>query len=367
MKWLLGMLIIASAHAHETLTTTVLFDREIVRIVNKHCVMCHAMGGPSFPLETYEQTWIAGRKIRAAAVARHMPPWAAFPGYGQFANENSLTLRELQFVVSWVEGLGPRNAGTVFRNLAGGDADRPKEVRASVDFEHWQLGPPPIVRQLPATVMEAGQPDQIKRIVISGGSAKEQRIRAIEFHPGDRRVVRAAFFTIQETGQWIGSWTPWYGFANAPNGSYFRLPGGAHIVAEIHYRGAKERITDGGTLGLFPAEADAREQMSQMVLTASGAATTLRTQARIASDTSVTALRIEPPAGTKSLEVSARTPDGGTRVLFFAREFPAAWPSPYIFQEPVVLPGGSVLAVTAHTSEPGTVRLTVSGISTTRR
>ena len=38
--------------SHETLTTTVLFDREIVRILNKHCIMCHAENGPSFPLTT---------------------------------------------------------------------------------------------------------------------------------------------------------------------------------------------------------------------------------------------------------------------------------------------------------------------------
>ena len=65
--------------SHETLTTTVLFDREIVRILNKHCVMCHVENGPSFPLETYEQTWLQGRKIRADVIARHMPPWAAVP------------------------------------------------------------------------------------------------------------------------------------------------------------------------------------------------------------------------------------------------------------------------------------------------
>src|SRR3979409_1185139 len=49
--------------SHETVTTTVLFDREIVRILNSHCVMCHADGGPSFPLETYEQAWLARRKL----------------------------------------------------------------------------------------------------------------------------------------------------------------------------------------------------------------------------------------------------------------------------------------------------------------
>ena len=103
--------------SHETLTTTVLFDREIVRILDRHCVMCHVENGPSFPLATYEDTFLRGRRIRAEVIARHMPPWAAVSGYGQFVNENTLTLRETQFLVSWVEGLGPRNAGTVFLNV----------------------------------------------------------------------------------------------------------------------------------------------------------------------------------------------------------------------------------------------------------
>ncbi|HWF11797.1 MAG TPA: hypothetical protein VG297_25190, partial [Bryobacteraceae bacterium] len=77
--------IAVTAIAHETLTTTVLFDREIVRILDKHCVMCHYKDGPSFQLETYEQTWVRARKMRSEAIARHMPPWSAFPGYGHFA------------------------------------------------------------------------------------------------------------------------------------------------------------------------------------------------------------------------------------------------------------------------------------------
>ena len=52
--------------------------------------------------------------MRTEVLRRHMPPWAAVPGYGEFANDNGLTLREAQFLVSWVEGLGPRNAGSTF-------------------------------------------------------------------------------------------------------------------------------------------------------------------------------------------------------------------------------------------------------------
>jgi cytochrome c5 len=88
------------ASPHETVNTTVLFDREIVRILNAHCVMCHAEGGPSFPLETYEQAWLERRKMSASVISRHMPPWPALSGYGSFKNANVVTLRESQFLVS---------------------------------------------------------------------------------------------------------------------------------------------------------------------------------------------------------------------------------------------------------------------------
>ena len=45
--------------SHGSITTTVLFDREIVRVLNDHCVMCHMDKGLAFPLETYEQTWLS--------------------------------------------------------------------------------------------------------------------------------------------------------------------------------------------------------------------------------------------------------------------------------------------------------------------
>src|SRR5215469_11182077 len=216
-----------AALGHETLTTTVLFDREIVRIISKHCVMCHDEGGPSFPLATYEQTFLQRRKIRADIIARHMPPWAAVPGYGQFANDNSLTLRETQFIVSWVEGLGPRNSGTVFANIAGPDAARPKDIRAHADFGKWQLGEPSLKLQLPSNTIEPQSGNQVKRSVVDAGPSSGRSIRGVEFMPSDRRVVRAAFFTIQETGQWIGSWTPWYGITSLPRGTAFHLPAGA--------------------------------------------------------------------------------------------------------------------------------------------
>ena len=66
------------------------------------------------------------------------------------------------------------------------------------------------------------------------------------------------------------------------------------------------------------------------------------------SDTTLLALRPDILPGVTSVEVSARRPDGGTDVLFFAKDFSVDWPTPYIFKERVVLRRGTVLTITAY-------------------
>jgi hypothetical protein len=357
--------------SHETTTTTVLFDREIVRILNQHCVMCHSEGSLSFPLSTYEQTWLRGRSIRSEVLRRHMPPWAAVPGYGQFANDNSLTLREMQFLVSWVEGLGPRNAGTVFLNVLDPAAKPVEPVRAQPHRGHWQLGQPAATLNLPSTTVEAGQPDHVERVVVETGFRSARRVRAMEFIPGDYRVVRAAFFTVQETGQWIGSWTPWYGYSILPANAAVRVPAGAHIMAEIHYRGAREAVAERGSLGLFFNDRSTVRAVAERTLEVkgevrAGAAQPFRAQTRLPAGTSVLALRPEVPEGTQSIEVAARKPDGSTQILLFAKDIRPEWPTPYVLKDPVALPAGTLLSVTTHQENasalpmPGGFRVTVS-------
>jgi hypothetical protein len=342
--------------SHETLTTTVLFDREIVQVLNRHCVMCHSANGPSFPLETYEQTWLRGRQIRASVIARHMPPWSAVSGYGQFANDNSLTLRETQFVTSWVEGLGPRNAGAVFTNIVDSSAVRRKEVRAEPHTDHWMLGEPEVIHKLPSEFM--------KRVIVDLRSTSELRLRAIEYKPGDRRALHAAFFTVQETGQWIGSWTPWHGSSALPQGAVYRLPRGAHIVAEFFYGKGEQRVVDQGSLGLFLADARANAVVDDLTMEAKMEIPgKLHAEARLTRDSDVLALRPEIPAGLMSIEVSARKPDGSTEVLLFAKDFNLDWPSPYEFKDPVRLTKGTVISLTAHfnsaAATPGYLRMAI--------
>jgi hypothetical protein len=353
------------ASSHGSVTTTVLFDREIVRILESRCVSCHMDGGIAFPLSTYEETWLRGRSIRTEVLRRHMPPWPAVSGYGEFANDNGLTLRESQFMVAWVEGLGPRNAGTVFLNVSDPKAVATREIRATAHVGHWQLGQPDLTRPLEPSRIDARQGDGVRRSIIDLGLTSDLRIRALEYLPSDRRVVRAVVFTLQQTGQWLGSWTPWYGFTKMPENLSVRVPPGGKIVADVYYRGAEEPVVDRGTVGLYFADrAVSFMRGTDVVLQASrDVRGTFRSVADLNADTRVWALQPAIDGDVTSLELSARRNDGGTEVLLYARDAAAAWPTPFILKQPVLLRKGTQLSFTARLKEgatPSAVKMIVA-------
>ena len=349
--------------AHGSITTTVLFDREIVGLLERRCVSCHNEAGSSFPLSTYEQTWVKRLSMRTEVLRRHMPPWAAVPGYGEFANDNGLTPREAQFLVSWVEGLGPRNGGTTFLNVTAG-VSAPAPVRALARVGVWRLGTPDVVRPFEAITIPPSSRTVVQRATIDLRLTEAQRIGAIEFLPGDRRRLRAARFQVESTGQWLGSWTPWYGFAKLPPGVAFQLPAGARLSVELHYGAGPEPVTDVGTVGLFLARG-ATASPTNLVVTARatpGRAGLRRGSARLASETTIWALAPEIPPGTQSLELSARRPDGSTDVLLLVERPPADWPTPYVLKAPVRLARGTELrfAVEAGAASTAPARIVVS-------
>jgi Cu/Ag efflux protein CusF len=329
-----------AARAHAQATTTVQFDREIVRILDDHCVMCHVERGLAFPLVTYEQTYAARWQIRMDALDHHMAPWAAARGIGDFANDNGLTQPEIDFLASWAESYGPRNNGEVYRQVAA-TPSAPKIIQAHVDFDRWVLGKPDLLLRLAENVVQPQEAQRIQRTVIDPQLTHERWLRGLEYKPGDRRVVHAVSFTVQETGQWLGSWTPWRGFVSLPAMLAYRLPAGCHIVADIHYYGTREAVLDQGSLGLYFSDSPSPRAVFDVVVQATA------TQ-KLDADTNLVAFEPQLAPGLQSIEVAAKTPDGARRVLLFAQDIPLQWPTPYVFGTPVALPKGTELSVIEH-------------------
>jgi hypothetical protein len=336
-----------TAHSHIPITTNIVFRREVVQILQRKCFQCHTDRNLAMPLTTYREARPWARAIREEILERRMPPWQAVSGHGRFANDISLTSREIDLLVAWVDGGGPSG----MPRAEEGTPPVPVTVA-----DGWEHGEPDVVRQPPdARTVMPGAADEVVRVVLSSGIDRVRWLRGVAFKPGDRRVVRAA--AIYEAGarQWLGSWTPWHGTTNLPDGVAYRLAPGARIVLEIHYRATEEAATDRSAVGLY-FDDRAPVQAARNVVIGSNAVTIparalehrLRLSTTLSADTSAFAVWPELGEGGRSLELTAVTPDGVVRPLLWIQDYRHDWPTPYIFQAPVMLPRGTTIRLTAY-------------------
>ncbi len=95
------------ALAHDPITTNITWTNEISRLVYRHCEGCHQQGGQAMPLESYTQVRPWAKAIRDEVLARRMPPWDPVKGVGDFRDDASLSIPEIDLFVRWVEGGAP--------------------------------------------------------------------------------------------------------------------------------------------------------------------------------------------------------------------------------------------------------------------
>jgi hypothetical protein len=101
------MVPVCMAYGHDVITTKVTFDREIIRLLNTHCISCHREGGTAFSLATYKDARPWAKAIGDEVLHRRMPPWGAVKGFGDFRNDFGLTAEQMELIVDWEEGGAP--------------------------------------------------------------------------------------------------------------------------------------------------------------------------------------------------------------------------------------------------------------------
>ncbi len=106
--------------AHDFISTKVTWTRDISRIVLTRCIGCHVDGGRApMPLTTYEEARPWARAMREQVLARRMPKWHAARGYGDFANDPSLSPFEIALIAAWVDGGAPKGTDPATPTGAG--------------------------------------------------------------------------------------------------------------------------------------------------------------------------------------------------------------------------------------------------------
>lgn len=359
---------IPTGTAHQPITTQVMFNREIIRILDRNCLACHSPGHlkADIPLTTYRQARPWAKAIKEEVLERRMVPFQVVKGYGEFRNPYSLTQREQELLLSWIEGGAPK----------GDEKDYPQaSIRARLRGE-WLAGKEPD-HWLPipeAVRIPAGMAHLDRCVVVEAGNKAPFWVEQFDFQPGNREVVSRADYFLAPAGRaggdpcgWptarlapIGNWVPGAVTTPLPPGMGYRIPAGARLVIRLRYQGIDRETTDQSRLGWHlmpgttPGPAPLAVGHQRLAGPAGIALQDGERQRRVSFSEEIRqerqAIGLRPllfPYAT-SIEVKLERPDGASEVLLVARGYHYDWQPAYHFKQPVQLPRGSRLHVIAY-------------------
>jgi len=319
----------------DPVSSSVRFTREIVRILDRKCQPCHGNDSLSMPLVNYRDVRSWGRGIREEIVEQRMPPWTVARGYGRFRNDLSLSARETMTILSWIDGGMAR----------GDDRDLPVAPSAPAAIA------PDVRVALPPQHIPALEDHILRRVSVPLEIDPVRPIARVVLTPGARQVLRGALIFDGDV-RWIGAWLPWQRETAPPAAHAFKVPRTARLTVELHYRGAERDVIDESSIGIYYSREPARP-IDELSVQGS-------TPARVPRDATVWA--IVPSAGdvARSLELTARRPDGSVEVLLWIPRIHREWPQALVLDAPLALPAGTSLSLVTHPADPsGRARLSV--------
>lgn len=338
--------------------TKVSYRKHVVPILEKKCVSCHVEGniGP-FAMDSYKN--IAGRKrmIREVLVTKRMPPWHADEHHSAFANDNSLTQKELRTMVAWLD------------SEAENDAKTDPLLKFAVEESEpvWPMGKPDVIIPMPkpVNVPADGVLDYVYMRVPYTGD-EDLWITAADVLPGDRSVVHHALVFLNYPNElksiepdmegglngFFAGYVP--GMLNEPYpaGTGKWVPTGSEFVFQMHYTTTGRSATDQSMLGLYVA----KKKPAREFYTRAATNTDFEikpndpkspTDATYTFDRDAVLYEMGPHMHYRGKEVSyeVRYPDGKRETLLNVPNYDFNWQTMYRLDKPLRLPAGSELYV----------------------
>ncbi len=344
--------------------TRLTFHKDIAPIVFTRCAYCHRPGQAApFTLLSYADVKKRAKEIADVTARRYMPPWLPEPGYGEFANDRRLTADEFAKLQRWIgEGL-----------LEGDAADSPRPPNWT---EGWQLGEPDLVVQVPQPyALGAEGKDVYRNLVVPIPLAARRFVRAVDFRPGNPKVIHHAFINIDQTresrrlaekqnpagfdgmqlpetavmvaGQMLG-WQPGKRAEPTGEGLSWPLEKNSDLVLQLHLHpsGKPEQVQP--AVGFYfteaaPTNTPFRLYLPQWRIDIPAGAKNYAVENSYVLPIDVDVLRVSPHAHylAKEMQGYAILPDGTKRWLLLIKNWDFNWQGDYRYATPVFLPKGS--------------------------
>jgi peroxiredoxin len=343
------------------------FSKHVAPILWNHCGRCHRPGevGP-FSLLTHADAAKRAGFLRDVVESGRMPPWKALPGYGHFLDENRLTRRERALLERWAEDGAPQ----------GDPAGLPPAPKYP---DGWALGQPDLVLTMAETyTVPADGGDVFRGFVLPLPIDGDRPIAAIEFRPGNRKVVHHARIFVDETPDCrkmdaddpgpgftfdarndipkpsLCEWNPGAAPRRPRPGVGRTLKAGSDIAMLIHYHASGKDEVDRSSVGLYFADRPPERILGRISLSSSKidippGEPRHRIVARRTVPVDSSAESVLPHGHNllREMTLTATTPDGRILRMLRLDDWDINWQGQYHFREPVMLPAGTKLEVVA--------------------
>ncbi len=234
---------------------SVTFHRDIVPILNEHCVECHRSGEIApFELTDYDEVVGWGQMMLEVIDNGRMPPWHADPNVGQFVGERRMPKSDREKISTWIDTRMPE----------GDFSDRPP---SPIWPEGWHIRQPPstqiAMRDRPFVVPAEGTVEY-QYFVVDPKWTEDRWIRAAQVIPGDASVVHHAIVFVRPPDGsrtrgvgWMGAYVPGQRTAMLPPGHARRIPAGSKLVFQMHYTPSGKITNDITRVGVWFTDKEA--------------------------------------------------------------------------------------------------------------
>ena len=400
------------ANSRTTDKVVVTFSKDVAPVVYEHCAECHRPHdiGP-FSVLTYKEVLPWTESIREKVAAREMPPWHADSRFGEFLNDRRLSKEDIETIVTWVaqgakEG-DPKDLPQPPKSFPGWKMGKPDYVLAmSEDYtieahapdsyvyvtfptrfkeDRWVQaaeilpGNREIVHHVIAHVLtpealsggtkrvnaEFPQADAEPSIFYKEGSLSRVKMSAPVIDDGANAPNGGSLFKgrtgdgAAEYSVLLASYAPGKGPDVYPPGTAKLIPAGSTIILQIHYssfHGAIETPQRDRTIvGLiFAKEPPARRAMTFTVpnhfFKIPAGAANHKVTAAYTFDREVQLISYMPHMHLrgKDMKYEVVFPDGRRETLLWVPKFEFNWQTVYRLKNPMMIPKGSKIIVTAH-------------------
>jgi peroxiredoxin len=346
------------------------YSDAVAAILQKNCVECHRRGQVApFALETYAQASKRADDIAAVAEDRKMPPWmAAAQAFPAFKHNRSLNDADIATLTAWAAGGAPE----------GDPANVPPPPSFASD---WALGTPDLVVELPTDYAVPADGNDIYRcFVIPTHLTEDRYVAAVEYQPGNRRVVHHIIAYVDTSGQArkkdaeddgpgytcfggprieihgdLGGWAPGNEPSRLPDGVGRLLPANADVVVQVHYHPSGKPETDRSRLGIHFSRTPVKQTMhwslaGKFDLKIPPGAPNHEALAEWRIPVDVEALAVTPHMHLlgRDMRMWVTFPDGRDQDLINIPDWDFFWQNTYYFETPLTLPKGTVVKVKAH-------------------